>query len=627
MLKFRFQGLPDEYRPGLEALRGELGICECEDGVTVCVRQGDGVSLCRDGDGWSLSCAGKSEFFRGLTLLCRYAGEGNVDITEKPRFDRCGLMADCSRNAVLKPESVKYLMRRMALAGMNWMMLYTEDTYAVPDRPYFGYLRGRYTFEELKDMDDYADMLGIEMIPCIQTLAHLERALQWPVMEAYRDTADVLLTGENEPETYAFLRECIQAASAPFRSSRIHIGMDEAYWMGRGNYLNKYGYDSKVKLMRTHLKLVKEILDEEGLEAIMWSDMHFTAARDEGVYHPESMLTQEILDAAPEDIGLIFWDYYHEEPAPYANMLQKHSQFRAKTIFAGGIWTWSGPAADYRKTLASALPALEECVKAGVKDVFAAAWLDDGAECSLYALLYGLTIYGEYNYTGRWDADEAARRFRASSGLDAQAFLAMSELNQLPGMTLQPGSMSNSGRVLLYEDPLLPLFEADLPHNEDYVPYFEELVVRFTSFAEENEPVRLQMKAYACMARALALKCRWRMAAAPAVRKNDREAAAELVSLAEENLEVLRDLRQAWYEQWMAVNKPFGFEVLDIRLGGVSARFETARERMGEFARGELEDIPELREQKLPFQTDDAGRYVYRNLWAHMVTASRMGQE
>ena len=80
--------------------------------------------------------------------------------------------------------------------------------------------------------------------------------------------------------------------------------------------------------------------------------------------------------------------------------------------------------------------------------------------------------------------------------------------------------------------------------------------------------MRLQLEAYACMARALALKCRWRMAAAPAVRNGGRQAAKELVPLAEENLEALRALRRAWYNQWMAVNKPFGFEVLDIRLGG-----------------------------------------------------------
>ena len=57
-------------------------------------------------------------------------------------------------------------------------------------------------------------------------------------MDGYRDTDDVLLTGEKEPKTYEFIRQCIRAACAPFRSRRVHIGMDEAYWMGRGLYLN-----------------------------------------------------------------------------------------------------------------------------------------------------------------------------------------------------------------------------------------------------------------------------------------------------------------------------------------------------------------------------------------------------
>ena len=70
-----------------------------------------------------------------------------------------------------------------------------------------------------------------------------------------------------------------------------------------------------------------------------------------------------------------------------------------------------------------------------------------------------------------------------------------------------------------------------------------------------------------------------------------------------------------------------GFEVLDIRLGGTIARFETARDRMEAFGKGELEDIPELREEKLLFHTDANGDYVCRNLWAHLVTPSRMGKE
>ena len=76
----------------------------------------------------------------------------------------------------------------MALMGMNLGMMYTEDTYEVPGQPYFGYQRGRYTYEELHALDDYADMLGIELCPCVQTLGHLNRALHCPRCGACRTT-------------------------------------------------------------------------------------------------------------------------------------------------------------------------------------------------------------------------------------------------------------------------------------------------------------------------------------------------------------------------------------------------------------------------------------------------------
>jgi N-acetyl-beta-hexosaminidase len=82
-------------------------------------------------------------------------------------------MIDVSRNPVTNLDTVKFMLRKMALMGMNTYMLYTEDTYEIKGRPYFGHLRGRYTKEEIKALDAYAAMLGIELIPCIQVLGHL----------------------------------------------------------------------------------------------------------------------------------------------------------------------------------------------------------------------------------------------------------------------------------------------------------------------------------------------------------------------------------------------------------------------------------------------------------------------
>ncbi len=90
-------------------------------------------------------------------------------------------MVDSSRNCVMSVEAVKAWIRMQASVGMNTLMLYTEDTYEVPGYPYFGALRGRYTAEELKEMDAYGVALGVELIPCIQSLGHLQQPLLGPV--------------------------------------------------------------------------------------------------------------------------------------------------------------------------------------------------------------------------------------------------------------------------------------------------------------------------------------------------------------------------------------------------------------------------------------------------------------
>lgn len=82
-------------------------------------------------------------------------------------FDTAGFMLDCSRNAVPTLAYLKEWVRRMALFGYNLLMLYTEDTYQLEGEPFFGYQRGGYSKEEIHELDDYAALFGIELVPCI----------------------------------------------------------------------------------------------------------------------------------------------------------------------------------------------------------------------------------------------------------------------------------------------------------------------------------------------------------------------------------------------------------------------------------------------------------------------------
>lgn len=619
-----FSGELDEVSSGLSLLMKESLLKERNHCLNFTVHKNTepGFQINVNGSDALIEYHEKSDFFRALSFAAQHAGEEEFQLEEAPCFEKTGVMIDCSRNAVPTVDSIKSILRKMALMGLNLGMLYTEDTYEVKSRPYFGYMRGRYTFEELKELDDYADALGIELIPCIQTLAHLERALQWPAMDYLRDSERNLMVGEDS--TYDFIEEMITSASAPFRSNRIHIGMDEAWELGLGRYLSKNGYRPCGELMKEHLERVNAILKKHSLHAMMWSDMHFVAAsptRD--LYDPNCVFTPELLAGAPENIDLVYWDYYHETEAHYEKLLRMHQQFPAKTVFAGGIWTWIGPAADYSKTLKATLPALAQCKNLGIQEVIATAWGDDGAEANLQSILFGLQVYAEYRYTGEYSDENVNARFSACCGADGQAFLDLSLFNQIPGVERQKESTLTPAKTLLFEDPLIPLFEEDF-RGTPCAGHFRALAERFQQHSTKNPQYALLLNFYTSFAEAVYQKCLWRDRSADCIRRSDRTGAGELLKVADDCIGALKALKEAWSKLWYTTNKPNGFEVIDIRLSGLIGRFDTAKDRMAQFASGELNTIPELAEPKLPYLRDENGTYRCLNGWGPIATVCRI---
>ncbi|NLV59771.1 MAG: family 20 glycosylhydrolase, partial [Clostridiales bacterium] len=150
-----------------------------EEGFSVKLEQGEAILL----------AAGRVEALRALCALAAAIQNGKASfyLEQQTPFDTRGVMYDCSRNSVPTVATVKLLLRRMALMGLNALMLYTEDTYEVVQTPALGHYRGRYSHAEMREIDDYANLLGIEVIPCIQTVAHLERLLRWSCTADVRD--------------------------------------------------------------------------------------------------------------------------------------------------------------------------------------------------------------------------------------------------------------------------------------------------------------------------------------------------------------------------------------------------------------------------------------------------------
>lgn len=608
---------PEHWEEALSELREDLGIELGGAGIDVTCVPGDELAVESDGKSVTLTWAAPIQFYRAVSLIPLPLTA--CSIREKARFQSSGIMFDCSRNAVLKPQALRFFFRKMALMGLNLGMMYTEDTYEVPGQPFFGYKRGRYTYDELKALDDYASLFGIELCPCIQTLGHLKRILHWPAYHHLRDNDEVLLADLDE--TYELLDQMIHAATAPYRSKRIHLGMDEAYGVGLGAHLTRYGYEDPHSVIGRHLSRVLGICDKYGLHAMMWSDMYFHL--DGRNYHSPGLPSEKAKAAVDPRITLMYWDYYQPKEEAYADALFKHAQFPAPTVFAGGIWTWIGPAPDYPTTLQNTVSGLTACAKANIPLALATAWGDNGGECNLTAALLGLQLYGELTFRPDYDEDELARRFRRCCHADAQAFLDLSLLNYMPGMKDNPSDPVNACKFMLYQDPLIQLFEADTA-GYAMAEHFGSLVTRYARYALENPDYALLFDFYTALANALALKCVWHEQAGDAVRSRNREQAAALADGIPATVEALDTLRVVWRRLWESTNKPNGFEIIEVRMGGIAARMATAGEKMRAFALGQVDTIPELEEQALITKRRPNGSIICTNTMDEIATPGRI---
>ena len=200
-------------------------------------------------------------------------------------YKNFGAMVCCASNGVMKPEKVKELIDLLSVMGYNLLELCIDDIYKIDGEPYFGYLRGGYTKEEVREMDEYAKSKGIELVPCIQVLAHLVNLVKIPEYSDITDIDDILLI--DEPKTYRLIDKMIKFVSDNFSSKKINLCFDEAHHVGLGKYLDKHGYKDRYELLLKHLNKVCEMVDGYGLEPHIWSDMFFRMASGGEYYAPD----------------------------------------------------------------------------------------------------------------------------------------------------------------------------------------------------------------------------------------------------------------------------------------------------------------------------------------------------
>ncbi|XP_049943328.1 hexosaminidase D-like [Schistocerca serialis cubense] len=135
------------------------------------------------------------------------------------------------------PPLAPFLRATLALAadaGASALLVEYEDAF-----PYWGELANlsahdAYSVQQVRDLVEMSERLGMYVVPLVQTFGHLEMALkqrQWAHLREERAHPDAICP--SHPQTMPFISEMIrQVLELHPHSGYIHIGCDEVFHLG-----------------------------------------------------------------------------------------------------------------------------------------------------------------------------------------------------------------------------------------------------------------------------------------------------------------------------------------------------------------------------------------------------------
>lgn len=523
-----------------------------------------------------------NELFRLLLETEHYDFNNNFEIKINSSFKDLSIMVDVARNYPLKVETFKKLIRYMALLGYSTLKIYLEDLLEVNNEPYFGYLRGRYSKEEIKEIVNYADLFKIEVMPYIQTLAHLNQIKRWCVYRDHFDIDDILLV--DDERTYTLIDNMLETISESFTSKRINIGMDEAYLLGRGKYLDKNGYEKRVNIFKKHLSKVLTLTSKYNLDVEMWGDMFFNNSS----YAYDNLSVEDLNKV--NNLKLVYWDYEYKDVKEFQSLIKLHKKVSDKVSTAGGSWRWLGLAPNNKYAIAANINFMKASLKENIEEYTLTCWGDNGSSASIFSILPTLFAVANFSfYQGNKKIDYL---FKDIFKISFKDFLYVDKVNNVT-INDPLNAKNNISRIYLYNDLLLGTYNSLI--DKDQISTYKVIKKKLNKLSKNNS-FNYIFKTLFEFCRVLILKVEIMDELRIAYQDNNKEKLNEILIKLNKLKTTFDKFYFALYEQYHLEAKGNGFDVIDIRLGGVLQRIKTTIRKLNDYLKygtkiDELEEI------------------------------------
>lgn len=213
--------------------------------------------------------------------------------------------------------------------GYNGLLLYLENAVRTKDTYFFG-KDETYSEAEIKEIIDYAEAKGLEVVPALENLGHLEKFFLYSELEKLSEITDYKTEGRGfdsyprgacgcvtNPDLNKFFDKYLRDVCSLFHSKYVHMGLDEPFDLAVCENckaeMNKG--TKKSTLFLNHVLHTYKLCKSMGKTMMMWDDFFEYA---------------DIVRELPRDIVLCNWNYVFvgDEPQGHWTNRIKKDWFR-----------------------------------------------------------------------------------------------------------------------------------------------------------------------------------------------------------------------------------------------------------------------------------------------------------
>ena len=255
-----------------------------------------------------------------------------------------------------------------------------------------------------------------------------------------------------------------------------------------------------------------------------------------------------------------------------------------------------------------------------MKEVLCTAWMDNGAETPVDALLPRVALFAHLGFHKEYDESILKEEFKNCTGGELNDFMELDRFDSLFLNDKRNQEAQNPSKYLLYQDPMLGLFDYHVKASStDIKAYYQEIYNCLSEDCTKSAKYGLVFSFYEKLAAVLAGKADLGVRIKDAYDREEKEILKEISQNEIPdiicNLEEMKRIRE---EIWMTDAKPFGYELLDVKLGGVITRLKSTGRRIDNYLNGKVSRLEELEETRLPYFTDEMDKR--ENRWDRIIS-------